>query len=135
LSVEQVIAGLDRAVATMKKGERAIISIHPEYAFGNVEVRRDLAIVPPGSNVVYDVEMMDFIKVIRKKSSPCQFENVKNFVFSITMMETCIIYRRVEKTKMSCSMIWFFLLCIVCSLDTCLYVFCAALLSILLTFI
>ncbi|KAK7376981.1 hypothetical protein VNO80_02401 [Phaseolus coccineus] len=59
---EQVIAGLDRAVATMKKGERAIISIHPEYAFGNVEVRQDLAIVPSGSNVVYDVEMMNFIK-------------------------------------------------------------------------
>ncbi|KAK7321630.1 hypothetical protein VNO77_32458 [Canavalia gladiata] len=59
---EQVITGLDRAVASMKKGERAIISIHPDYAFGNVEVRRDLAIVPPGSNVVYDVEMMDFVK-------------------------------------------------------------------------
>ncbi|XP_019436966.1 PREDICTED: peptidyl-prolyl cis-trans isomerase FKBP62-like [Lupinus angustifolius] len=59
---EQVIAGLDRAVATMKKGERAIISIHPDYAFRNVEVRRDFAIVPPGSNVVYDTEMMDFIK-------------------------------------------------------------------------
>lgn len=65
-----MIVGLDRAVATMKKGERAIISIHPDYAFGNVEVRRDLAIVPPGSNVVYDVEMLDFIKVNRKKSSP-----------------------------------------------------------------
>ncbi|KAG5098806.1 hypothetical protein JHK82_048660 [Glycine max] len=59
---EQVITGLDRAVATMKKGERAIISIHPDYAFGDVEVRRDIAIVPPGSNVVYDIEMMDFIK-------------------------------------------------------------------------
>ncbi|KAG4962537.1 Peptidyl-prolyl cis-trans isomerase FKBP62 [Glycine max] len=59
---EQVITGLDRAVATMKKGERAIVSIHPDYAFGNVEVRRDLAIVPPGATVVYDVEMMDFIK-------------------------------------------------------------------------
>ncbi|KAK7291048.1 hypothetical protein RIF29_05909 [Crotalaria pallida] len=59
---EQVIAGLDRAVATMKKGERSIIHIHPDYAFGNVEVRRDFAIVPRGSNVVYDVEMMDFIK-------------------------------------------------------------------------
>ncbi|XP_058741728.1 uncharacterized protein LOC131614117 [Vicia villosa] len=34
---EQVITGLDRAVATMKKGEKAIISIHPDYAFGNVE--------------------------------------------------------------------------------------------------
>jgi FK506-binding protein 4/5 len=53
----------------MKKGERAIISIHPDYAFGNVEVRQELAIVPPGSKVVYDIEMMDFIKVIREKSS------------------------------------------------------------------
>lgn len=91
LSVEQVIAGLDRAVATMKKGERAIVSIHPEYAFGNVEVRRDLAVVPPGSNVVYEVEMMNFIKVKGKKSSPCKFENLKVFVFPITMMATCII--------------------------------------------
>jgi len=69
LSVEQVITGLDRAVATMKKGERAIISIHPDYAFGNVEVKQDLAIVPPGSKVVYDIEMVDFIKVKGKKSS------------------------------------------------------------------
>ncbi|XP_057427339.1 70 kDa peptidyl-prolyl isomerase-like isoform X2 [Lotus japonicus] len=59
---EQVITGLDREVATMKKGERAMISIHPDYAFGNMEVRQDFATVPPGSNVVYDIEMMDFIK-------------------------------------------------------------------------
>ncbi|KAI4337067.1 hypothetical protein L6164_015525 [Bauhinia variegata] len=59
---EQVITGLDRAVATMKKGERAIINIHPNYAFGNVEERRDFATVPPGSYVVYEVEMIDFIK-------------------------------------------------------------------------
>lgn len=59
---EQVISGLDRAVATMKKGEKAIISIHPDYAFGNAEARFDLATVPPGSNVVYEVDMMDFIK-------------------------------------------------------------------------
>ncbi|XP_061367152.1 70 kDa peptidyl-prolyl isomerase-like isoform X2 [Gastrolobium bilobum] len=69
---EQVITGLDRAVETMKKGERAIINIHPDYAFGNVEVRRDFAIVPPGSNVVYDIEMMDFIKVL-----DIEFYNVK----------------------------------------------------------
>lgn len=75
-----MITGLDRAVATMKKGERAIISIHPDYAFGDVEVRRDIAIVPPGSNVVYDIEMMDFIKVRGKK-----YQNSKE-------METCIIY-------------------------------------------
>ena len=64
LSIEQVIAGLDRAVATMKKGEWAILTIHPDFGFGSSEVRRDLAVIPPSSNVVYEVEMLDFIKVI-----------------------------------------------------------------------
>ncbi|XP_028796740.1 peptidyl-prolyl cis-trans isomerase FKBP62-like [Neltuma alba] len=59
---EQVIVGLDRAVATMKKGEKAIVSIHPDYAFGSIEARFDLATVPPGSSVVYEVDMVDFIK-------------------------------------------------------------------------
>lgn len=59
---EQVIAGLDRAVATMKKGEHAILTVKPEYGFGNIETKRDLAIVPPSSILVYEVEMLDFIK-------------------------------------------------------------------------
>lgn len=63
LSVEQVIAGFDRAVATMKKGERAILTLHPDFGFGSVEVRQDLAVVPPSSNIVFEVEMLDFIKV------------------------------------------------------------------------
>lgn len=62
-SVEQVIAGFDRAVATMKKGERAILTVHPDFGFGSVEVRQDLAVVPPSSNIVFEVEMLDFIKV------------------------------------------------------------------------
>lgn len=64
LYTEQVIAGLDRAAATMKKGERAILTINSEYGFGTVEVKRDLATVPPHSKLFYDVEMLDFIKVI-----------------------------------------------------------------------
>lgn len=59
---EQVIAGFDRAVATMKKGERAILTVHPDFGFGSVEVRQDLAVVPPSSNIVFEVEMLDFIK-------------------------------------------------------------------------
>ncbi|POO03711.1 Peptidyl-prolyl cis-trans isomerase, FKBP-type [Trema orientale] len=62
LSVEQVINGLDRAAATMKKGEWALLTIHPDYGFGGVEVRRDLAVVPPYSNLTYEVEMVDCIK-------------------------------------------------------------------------
>lgn len=63
LYIEQVIAGLDRVAATMKKGERAILTINPEYGFGTVEVKRDLATVPPHSKLFYDVEMLDFIEV------------------------------------------------------------------------
>lgn len=59
-----MIAGLDRAAATMKKGERAILTIHPDYGFGSVEVRRDMAVIPPCSNVIYEVEMLDCIKVM-----------------------------------------------------------------------
>ncbi|XP_015900479.1 peptidyl-prolyl cis-trans isomerase FKBP62 isoform X1 [Ziziphus jujuba] len=56
---EQVIAGLDRAAATMRKGERAVLTIDPDYGFGSVEVRRELAVVPPCSKVIYEVEMLD----------------------------------------------------------------------------
>uniref|UniRef100_A0A2N9ENL6 peptidylprolyl isomerase n=1 Tax=Fagus sylvatica TaxID=28930 RepID=A0A2N9ENL6_FAGSY len=79
LSLEQVIAGLDRAVATMKKGEWAILTIHPDFGFGSSEVRRDLAVIPPSSNVVYEVEMLDFIKCLflygKKEKEPWEMSN------------------------------------------------------------
>ncbi|PSR99922.1 Peptidyl-prolyl isomerase [Actinidia chinensis var. chinensis] len=59
---EQVIAGLDRAVATMKKREHAKLTITSEYGFGNTEIKRDLAVVPPNSTLLYEVEMLDFVK-------------------------------------------------------------------------
>ncbi|MCL7044995.1 hypothetical protein MKW94_009236, partial [Papaver nudicaule] len=59
---EQVIAGLDLAAATMKKGELSIVTVKPEYGFGNIEVKKDLAVVPPCSTVIYEVEMVDFTK-------------------------------------------------------------------------
>lgn len=64
LYAEQVIAGLDRVAATMKMGERAIVTISHEYGFGNVEAKRDLATVPSCAKLYYEVEMMDFIKVM-----------------------------------------------------------------------
>ncbi|OVA08617.1 Peptidyl-prolyl cis-trans isomerase [Macleaya cordata] len=59
---EQVIVGLDRAAATMKKGELSIVTIKQEYGFGSTEAKRDLAVVPPCSTVIYEVEMVDFTK-------------------------------------------------------------------------
>ncbi|XP_010905156.1 70 kDa peptidyl-prolyl isomerase-like [Elaeis guineensis] len=59
---EQVIEGLDRAVITMKKGEVAYITIPHEYAFGSAESKQDLAVVPPNSTVIYEVELVSFVK-------------------------------------------------------------------------
>ncbi|XP_010513402.1 PREDICTED: 70 kDa peptidyl-prolyl isomerase-like [Camelina sativa] len=59
---EQVISGLDKAAATMKRGEKAVLTISPEYGFGNVEVQCDLAKVPQCSTLIYEVEMLDFVK-------------------------------------------------------------------------
>ncbi|XP_043712991.1 70 kDa peptidyl-prolyl isomerase-like isoform X4 [Telopea speciosissima] len=70
---EQVIPGLDRAAATMKKGELCIVTINPEYGFGSVEVKRDLAVVPPSSTVFYEVEMLDFIK----EKAPWEMNNTE----------------------------------------------------------
>lgn len=60
---EEVIDGLDRAVLNMKKGEIALVTIPPEYAFGSTESKQDLAVVPPNSTVVYEVELVSFVKV------------------------------------------------------------------------
>ncbi|KAL2470706.1 Peptidyl-prolyl cis-trans isomerase FKBP62 [Abeliophyllum distichum] len=59
---EQVIEGLDRAVMTMKKGEVALLTITPEYAFGSSESKQELAVVPPNSTVFYDIELVSFEK-------------------------------------------------------------------------
>ncbi|KAK4268220.1 hypothetical protein QN277_024906 [Acacia crassicarpa] len=59
---EQVIDGLDRAILTMKKGEVALLSVAPEYAFGSSESKQELAVVPPNSTVYYEVELVSFVK-------------------------------------------------------------------------
>ncbi|KAJ7961619.1 Peptidylprolyl isomerase [Quillaja saponaria] len=59
---EQAIDGLDRAVMTMKKGEVALLTIAPEYAFGSSQTQQDLAVVPPNSTVYYEVELVSFVK-------------------------------------------------------------------------
>lgn len=50
----------------MKKGEVALVTIAPEYAFSYVESKQDLAVVPPNSTVFYEVELVSFVKVSMK---------------------------------------------------------------------
>lgn len=51
----------------MKKGEVALITIYPEYGYGIVDIQRDLAVVPPNSTLIYEVEMVSFTKVREKR--------------------------------------------------------------------
>ncbi|ONK60180.1 uncharacterized protein A4U43_C08F15240 [Asparagus officinalis] len=59
---EEVIAGLDRAVATMLKGEISQIMVKREYGFMNDHVDRIGINVPAYSTLVYEVELVDFTK-------------------------------------------------------------------------
>uniref|UniRef100_A0A6N2KF45 peptidylprolyl isomerase n=1 Tax=Salix viminalis TaxID=40686 RepID=A0A6N2KF45_SALVM len=59
---DEVIDGLDRAVVTMKKGEVALLTIAPEYAFGSSESQQELAVVPPNSTLCYEIELVSFDK-------------------------------------------------------------------------
>ncbi|PIA29456.1 hypothetical protein AQUCO_06000064v1 [Aquilegia coerulea] len=68
---EQVVAGLDRAVATMKKGELASVTVQPGYGYGSTEVKRELAAIPPSSILVYEIEMVDF----KKEKSPWEMNS------------------------------------------------------------
>lgn len=47
----------------MKKGEVALVTIQPEYAFGSSVSPQELAIVPANSTVYYEVELVSFVKV------------------------------------------------------------------------
>lgn len=58
-----MVDGVDRAVMKMKKGEVALVTIDPEYAFGSNESQQELAVVPPNSTVTYEVDLLTFDKV------------------------------------------------------------------------
>ncbi|KAK1264701.1 Peptidyl-prolyl cis-trans isomerase FKBP65 [Acorus gramineus] len=60
---EQVIIGLDLAVASMKRGEGALIIIDHQYGFGNTQTQMNLVAIPSFSTLYYEVEMVEFTKV------------------------------------------------------------------------
>ncbi|KAL1110948.1 hypothetical protein V6Z11_D02G022700 [Gossypium hirsutum] len=58
----QVIDGLEKTVKTMKKGEHALTTIQPEYAFGSSEYSTVYYEVELVSTVYYEVELVSFVK-------------------------------------------------------------------------
>ncbi|UJR36585.1 hypothetical protein I4U23_029304 [Adineta vaga] len=54
----EVIRGWDEGVAQMSKGERAIFTCPPEYAYGKEGFGDGL--IPGDSTLIFDVELLDF---------------------------------------------------------------------------
>jgi len=58
IGVGQVIQGWDKGVISMKKGEKRRIYIPAELAYG---ARGAGAVIPPNSDLIFDVELFDFV--------------------------------------------------------------------------
>ena len=58
IGVGQVIRGWDEGVMTMSKGEKAILTISPDYGYG---VRGVPPIIPGNSTLVFEVELLDIM--------------------------------------------------------------------------
>jgi FKBP-type peptidyl-prolyl cis-trans isomerase len=55
LGARNVILGWDKAVATMRRGERAEVRIAPDYAYGSSAVG---GVIPANSTLTFDIELL-----------------------------------------------------------------------------
>lgn len=53
----EVIKAWDLGVATMKRGEKAILTCRPEYAYGEAGAPPN---IPPNSTLLFEVELFDW---------------------------------------------------------------------------
>lgn len=56
----EVIKGLDEGIVTMKKGERAIFTVPPELAYGEVG---SPPLIPPNSVLIFDIELLQWSSI------------------------------------------------------------------------
>lgn len=61
IGADQVPEGLDKAVASMKKGEKALVKVLPQYGYG--ETGNEEKKIPAHATLIYEVEMVDYTKV------------------------------------------------------------------------
>ena len=52
----QVIKGWDEGVAKLSKGERARLTISPDFGYGD---RGAAGVIPGGATLIFDVELID----------------------------------------------------------------------------
>eukprot|EP01050_Picozoa_sp_SAG11_P002910 SAG11_NODE_154_length_14340_cov_19.803946_2_plen_176_part_00 len=55
LGARQVILGWDKGVATMRKGEKAVLTIAPEYGYGSSGAG---SVIPPNATLKFEVELL-----------------------------------------------------------------------------
>lgn len=59
---EQQIPGLDKAIMKMKEEEKALITIAAKHAFGDREMKKPLATIPPNTDISYEIELVELEK-------------------------------------------------------------------------
>lgn len=58
LGAGEVIRGWDEGVAKMSLGEKSMLTLTPDYAYGNEDVGGGL--IPANSTLVFEVELLSF---------------------------------------------------------------------------
>lgn len=57
VGVGQVIKGWDQGIMQLQKGQKAILTCPPAYAYGAGGIP---GVIPPNSTLIFDVELVDF---------------------------------------------------------------------------
>ena len=57
VGVGQVIRGWDQGICQLQKGQKAILTCPPDYAYGAAGAG---GVIPPNATLIFEVEVMDF---------------------------------------------------------------------------